>query len=93
VVIDRVEIQQVLVNLMRNAVEAMEASSRRELELSAIPNDGHSVQINVKDTGPDLSQNVAEKLFQPFVSTKASGMAVGLSMQPLARCGLLLRNA
>jgi two-component system sensor kinase FixL len=80
VVIDRVEIQQVLINLMRSAVEAMEASPRRELELSAIPSDGHSIQINVKDTGPGLSQDVAERLFQPFVSTKANGMGVGLSI-------------
>jgi two-component system, LuxR family, sensor kinase FixL len=79
VVVDRVEIQQVLINLMRNAVEAMETSPRRELDLSAMRN-GNSVQINIKDTGPGLSRNVAERLFQPFVSTKASGMGVGLSI-------------
>jgi two-component system, LuxR family, sensor kinase FixL len=80
VIVDRVEIQQVLINLMRNAVEAMEESPVRELELSAIPSDGHTVQINVKDTGPGLSQNVADRLFQPFVSTKPNGMGVGLSI-------------
>ncbi len=87
VVVDRVEIQQVLINLVRNAVEACATLSkrwrrpgRREPDLSAIPTDGRSVQINVKDTGPGHSQNVAERLFQPFVSTKASGMGVGLSI-------------
>lgn len=80
VVIDRVEIQQVLVNLMRNAVEAMERQTRRELELSAVSTDDGHVQISVKDSGSGLAQDVADKLFQPFVSTKANGMGVGLSI-------------
>jgi two-component system, LuxR family, sensor kinase FixL len=78
--IDKVEIQQVLINLMRNAVEAMEAGTRHELDVSAMLAEGQFVQVNVKDTGPGLAPEVAEKLFQPFVSTKVNGMGVGLSI-------------
>jgi signal transduction histidine kinase len=80
VAIDRIEIQQVLINLMRNAVEAMHSGSQRELKLSATLTDGRYVQINVQDTGPGLAPEVTEKLFQPFVSTKTDGMGVGLSI-------------
>ena len=78
--IDKVQIQQVLVNLMRNALEAMAASERCELTISARSiEDGH-IQIDVADTGPGLPRDVAAKLFQPFVTTKDSGMGVGLSI-------------
>jgi two-component system, LuxR family, sensor kinase FixL len=79
VVIDRVEVQQVLINLMRNAVEAMSQSPRRELTLSAEMAD-RMVRIGVGDTGPGLPPLVADRLFQPFVSTKEDGMGVGLSI-------------
>jgi two-component system, LuxR family, sensor kinase FixL len=79
VVIDRVEVQQVLINLMRNAVEAMSQSPRRELTLSAEAAD-RMVRIGVGDTGPGLPPLVADRLFQPFVSTKEDGMGVGLSI-------------
>ena len=80
VIIDKVEIQQVLINLMRNAVEAMSGGARQELGLSAVAADDHYVQVSVKDTGPGLAAEIAERLFQPFVSTKTSGMGVGLSI-------------
>ncbi|TCT06188.1 PAS domain-containing sensor histidine kinase [Aquabacter spiritensis] len=77
---DRVQVQQVLVNLIRNAMDAMHASPRREITLSARPSPGGMVEIGVSDTGPGLSAEVAERLFQPFVTTKANGMGVGLSI-------------
>lgn len=80
VMVDRVQLQQVLVNLMRNAIEAMQDSPRRELMLSVISPDQKSVEISLADTGPGLPQHVSERLFQPFVSTKQSGMGVGLSI-------------
>ena len=78
-VIDKVQIQQVLVNLMRNASEAMQHSARRELMVSAEPVQG-MVEVAVADTGPGLPKEVADRLFQPFVSTKPDGMGVGLSI-------------
>lgn len=79
ILVDRVQLQQVLVNLMRNAIEAMQECPRRALTLSAVAVD-HAVKISLADTGPGLPPEVAERLFQPFVSTKTSGMGVGLSI-------------
>ena len=81
VLVDKIQIQQVIVNLMRNAVEAMEAGPRRELTLEAVlAPDTRDVVVRVIDTGPGLAPEVAERLFQAFVTTKAQGMGVGLSI-------------
>ena len=80
VLVDKVQIQQVLLNLIRNAVEAMAGSERRELTLSSAPADEDLVEILVTDTGPGISDGVAARLFQPFVTTKEHGMGVGLSI-------------
>lgn len=79
VLIDKVQIQQVLLNLIRNAVEAMQASARRELVIAAMTT-GDMVQISVRDTGPGISAGVRDKLFEPFVTTKSTGMGVGLAI-------------
>jgi len=79
VVVDRVQIQQVLINLMRNAVEAMKDSETRELTVSTLERDDR-LFVEVGDTGPGISEEVAARLFQPFVTTKAGGMGVGLSI-------------
>jgi two-component system sensor kinase FixL len=78
VLADRVQIQQVVVNLVRNAVEAMAEATRRELEVTTSLTDG--VEIRVADTGPGLAREVADRLFEPFVTTKHQGMGVGLSI-------------
>jgi two-component system sensor kinase FixL len=79
VLADRVEIQQVLLNLIRNALEAMEGQDRRRLDLSAAARPD-AVEVAVRDTGPGLAPLVRQRLFEPFVTTKANGMGIGLSV-------------
>ncbi len=80
VLVDRVQIQQVLVNLMRNALEAMKDKPQRRLILRASVMPGHKVKISIEDNGSGLPDQVARNLFKPFVSSKRSGMGVGLSI-------------
>jgi len=80
VLVDKVQIQQVLLNLLRNAVEAMEASQKRELVVSTAVTDEDMIAIAVADTGSGITPEVASQLFQPFVTSKRDGMGVGLSI-------------
>jgi two-component system sensor kinase FixL len=82
---DRVQIEQVIVNLVRNAVEAMEATpeERRELHVATCPanHEGvHGVQIDVRDAGPGLEGDAPEKLFESFYTTKPQGLGQGLTI-------------
>lgn len=76
---DKVQIQQVLLNLLRNAAEAVANQESREIALLTEAN-AATLQISVVDNGPGLAGEVRDKLFQPFVSTKKTGMGVGLSI-------------
>ncbi len=78
--VDRVQVQQVLMNLMRNAIEAMKDSPERTLTIRTTHLDAHVIQVEVADTGPGLATEVADRLFQPFVTTKAGGMGIGLTI-------------
>jgi len=80
VLADKVQIQQVLINLLRNSVDAMETSARRELVISAAPVDNDMVSISVADTGSGIAPEIRSQLFQPFVTSKRHGMGVGLSI-------------
>lgn len=80
VLADRVQVQQVLLNLIRNAMDAMETSPKRELMISIVPAGDSHVRISVADSGSGISPDIAEQLFQPFVTTKRQGMGVGLSI-------------
>jgi len=76
---DKVQIQQVLFNLARNAVEAMNGQDNRRITVSARRKDDN-LEVRVADNGPGLSPDIAEHLFQPFHTTKEGGMGVGLSL-------------
>jgi two-component system, LuxR family, sensor kinase FixL len=80
VMIDKVQIQQVVLNLIRNAIDAMEASPVRNLRVSVRPEGSSLAVVAVADTGPGISPGFASQLFQPFMTTKAAGMGVGLSI-------------
>ena len=79
---DKVQIQQVVLNLVRNAVDAMaeSAASQRLLTIAIEPVGSEMASVVVTDTGPGIDPDVAEKLFQPFITTKRTGMGVGLSI-------------
>ncbi|MGH6926594.1 MAG: PAS domain S-box protein [Propylenella sp.] len=79
---DKVQVQQVLLNLLRNAIDAMAESDspRRELSISARATGGNMVETSVADTGPGIAPEIEAQLFQPFVTTKKDGMGVGLSI-------------
>jgi two-component system sensor kinase FixL len=80
VIADRVQVQQVVLNLMRNAIDAMESSPIRELLIAAAPVEDDMVEVAVTDTGPGIAAEIAAHLFQPFMTTKATGMGIGLSI-------------
>jgi two-component system sensor kinase FixL len=77
---DRVQIQQVMLNLIRNSVDAMENAPRQELVVSTRRTDDDFVLVSITDTGMGLRQEVSARLFQPFITTKPNGMGVGLSI-------------
>jgi len=80
VLVDRIQIQQVLTNLIRNASEAMRDSSRKELVIRTLPDGADAIVLEVADTGAGVSEEMAAQLFKPFVTTKPGGMGVGLSI-------------
>jgi two-component system sensor kinase FixL len=80
VVADKVQIQQVVLNLMRNSLDCMVSSPVRNLTVATQLDDGDMVEVSVTDSGPGIDPDVASRLFQPFVTTKAEGMGVGLSI-------------
>jgi two-component system sensor kinase FixL len=81
VLADRIQIQQVLVNLIRNAMEIMiETANDRRLEIATAVVSDELIEVSVADTGAGLAPEVAKHLFQPFVTTKRQGMGLGLSI-------------
>jgi len=78
--VNRVQIQQVLVNLIRNAFEAMADQDQREVTLATRALDSGMIEIAVTDIGPGIPSDIADRLFEPFVSSKHDGMGLGLSI-------------
>jgi len=79
---DRVQVQQVLLNLIRNGIDAMQVQDpkKRGLLISTGLTDEGWSRVSVADTGPGIAPEVIERLFQPFMTTKPQGMGVGLSI-------------
>ncbi|HEX4367240.1 MAG TPA: PAS domain S-box protein [Rhodopila sp.] len=80
VLVDKIQIQQVVLNLIRNAIEAMQEVQNRELTVAIETLPNTMAKVSVADTGPGLPPDIAEHLFQPFMTTKREGMGVGLSI-------------
>jgi two-component system sensor kinase FixL len=80
VLVEKVQIQQVLLNLIRNAMEAMHGYDRKELVVTTSASNNGMIEVSVADTGHGISEEIADRLFQPFVTTKPAGMGVGLSI-------------
>lgn len=80
VLVDRVQIQQVLLNLVRNAIEAMQGSAIRRLTVETRRVDQETIEVAVADTGTGIASDVVPRLFQPFVTSKKRGLGVGLSI-------------
>ena len=80
VFVDRIQVQQVLTNLIRNAIDAMIDSSQKSLIIRTAAEPQDYVTVTVEDTGPGISESVVAELFQPFVTSKSAGMGIGLSI-------------
>lgn len=80
VMVDRIQIQQVLTNLMRNAVEAMGESQKKDLRVSIKAAESGKAAVIVEDSGAGIPNEISDQLFRPFVTTKAGGMGIGLSI-------------
>jgi two-component system, LuxR family, sensor kinase FixL len=80
VFVDRIQVQQVLVNLIRNAIDAMIGSPVRSLSIRTRSASDETVEVTVEDTGSGIDQSIAPQLFQPFVTSKQNGMGIGLSI-------------
>jgi signal transduction histidine kinase len=78
--VNRIQIQQVVVNLVRNAIDAMADSQSRVLTVDTGAGKGGMVEVAVGDTGPGIAADMEDRLFQPFVSGKSQGMGIGLSI-------------
>lgn len=80
VVADRIQIQQVIVNLVRNAIDAMTQATDRNLTISTLPPEDGMIEVTIADTGSGISDMIGDKLFEAFSSSKEGGMGLGLSI-------------
>ncbi|MEO7246612.1 MAG: ATP-binding protein, partial [Rubrivivax sp.] len=85
--VDPILIEQVLLNLLKNAAEAIDGAqlppARRHIELRVVPrhtDEGGAVEFSVTDRGPGMNHEVSQRLYEAFFSTKAEGLGIGLSL-------------
>ena len=80
VLMDRIEVQQVVLNILRNAIEAFEGTGERKIRVSTRATGPRQVEVDIRDNGPGLAPHVADDPFRPFQTTKADGMGIGLAI-------------
>src|SRR5262249_32974151 len=80
VAVDKIQIQQVVINLVRNSIEAMQHSDERILKVATSAGENGFAEVSVVDSGPRLAETIAAHLFEPFVTTKEGGMGIGLAI-------------
>jgi two-component system sensor histidine kinase TtrS len=82
VAVQPIQIEQVILNLAKNAIEALDEApvDRRSLTIETRLEPAEQIQVTVRDTGPGLQEDLLESLFNPFVTSKADGMGLGLSI-------------
>ncbi|NQW10183.1 MAG: PAS domain S-box protein [Alphaproteobacteria bacterium] len=91
--VDRIQIQQVIMNLMRNALDALLVGTHpavdistalshpdKRVQISAAGHDGDQVRVSVRDSGPGIAPEIANRLFDPLATTKKTGLGVGLAI-------------
>lgn len=77
---DRVQIEQILLNLLRNAFHAVKGAKRRQVWMRVTRVDSHRIRLVVEDNGPGLAPELYEQVFKPFYTTKPNGLGVGLAI-------------
>ncbi len=83
VYVDRIQIEQVLINLIRNSIEVLQSlpeKQARQLSIHSRLTDCHEIQLRVKDNGPGMDREQQQKIMMPFYTTKADGLGMGLSI-------------
>ena len=80
VMIDKIQIEQVMLNLIRNASDAMAETGRPEITITTARTEARFVRVSVADNGPGIAPAIVKELFQPFITTKENGMGIGLTI-------------
>ena len=80
VLMDRIEVQQVVLNILRNAIEAFEGPGEGKIHVSTQAADARLVQVDIRDNGPGLARGIADDPFRPFQTTKEDGLGIGLAI-------------
>ena len=80
VLMDRIEVQQVVLNILRNAIEAFEGPDERKIHITTQATGPRQVHVAIRDNGPGLAPGIADNPFRPFQTTKADGLGIGLAI-------------